>query len=60
MWTQTAPVDGITRTTTRFVWDAQEGRWLIVQHFPSTDGWNNTTKSYDPKVLVDFIGIPID
>ena len=53
-------VDGITRTWTRFEWNAQEGRWKVVQHFPLAKVWDNTTKSYDPKEEVTFVGIPVD
>ena len=50
----------ITRTLTTFEWNAQEGRWKVVQHFPLAKGWDNTTKSYDPKEEVNFVGIPVD
>ena len=46
-YASTQPVDGITRTYTKVVWDDKQGKWNVVQHYPVTEGWNNTTKTYD-------------
>lgn len=41
------PVSGITRTKTMVDWDATKSKWIVVQHFPSTQGWDNNAKTYD-------------
>jgi hypothetical protein len=46
VFSKTEPVEDVTGVYTKFAWDATEGRWKVVQHFPLVDKWNNTTKVY--------------
>ena len=53
VFSRTEPVEDITGVTTRFSWDAAEGRWKMVQHFPYVKGWDNGAKVYDSNVIFD-------
>jgi hypothetical protein len=55
VYDKTEPVKDITGVTTRFVWNAAENRWKMVQHFPLTGGWDNATKAYDSNVIFDAV-----
>jgi hypothetical protein len=47
VYTRTEPVEGVTGVYTNFVWNAAEGRWKIVQHYPLVEEWNNAAKVYN-------------
>ena len=46
-------IDGVTATYTKVIWDANSNKWVVVQHYPYAEGWNNIAKNYS-------IGTPID
>lgn len=44
VYTSVIPIDGVTGTYTKVAW--KNNQWLVVQHFPLAEGWNNLTKTY--------------
>lgn len=48
VYTSVTPIDGVTGTYTKVVWDAklQPPQWSVVQHYPLAEGWDNVTKTY--------------
>jgi hypothetical protein len=53
VFSKTEPIEDVTGVYTKFTWDAAEGRWRIVQHFPLAEEWNNATKVYNIKQKFD-------
>ena len=53
VFSRTSEVEDITGAYTDIVWSSIENRWKIVQHYPLTNGWNNTTKVYDSDLIFD-------
>lgn len=35
VWDETAPIDNIQRTRTKFEWNPKKNQWIVVQHFPN-------------------------
>ena len=46
-------VDGVTATFTRVIWDQNNSKWVVVQHYPLTQSWDNATKTYTQPGLID-------
>jgi hypothetical protein len=53
VFTRTNPIEDVTGAYTNFAWDAAEGRWKIVQHYPFTKGWDNASKTYSHSSVFD-------
>lgn len=39
-------VEGISRTYTKLVWNQQNLKWDVVQHYPNVSSWDNVNKTY--------------
>jgi hypothetical protein len=53
VFSRTEPIEDVTGVYTNFAWDAAEGRWKIVQHYPFTKGWDNASKTYSNTSVFD-------
>jgi hypothetical protein len=60
MHTQAQPIDGVTRTKTTLAWDKAQQRWVVAQHMPWAEGWNNATKAYERSAVVHAKGVMLD
>ena len=55
VFSRTEPVENVTGVLTNIAWNATEKRWKVVQHFPLTEGWDNTAKMYGSNVVFDSV-----
>jgi hypothetical protein len=46
VYDQVEEIGGLTRTYTKIEWNKQKQRWVVVQHFPTADGWDQATGAY--------------
>ncbi|MEW6730678.1 MAG: hypothetical protein AB1489_05010 [Acidobacteriota bacterium] len=44
-------IEGVTGTYTRVAWDQAQGKWVVVQHFPVAENWDNLTKAYTEPLM---------
>lgn len=44
IYTSVIPIDGVTGTFTKVVWE--NNQWRIVQHYPLAKNWDNVAKTY--------------
>ena len=47
------PINGVKGTFTRVIWNKNSNRWVVIQHFPLAEGWDNAAKNYSNKVNID-------
>lgn len=59
MYSDTQSINGVTRTKTVIQWDEAQRRWVVAQHMPWSEGWDNVKKTYAQSATVHATGVAL-